>query len=149
MIYISRRKSCKSASQSVRFLPSRRRRGAIYHEISIFKNDLRRQIRTIITLGFTRLEWSWRWMLLYWKIEDERVRHVLFHMKDLIFDPMHVCCDLGPGGLKPWKVQIEQYKMLQKLSFTYLQFAISVDRLSRSLLSMLRGQSHQFYEGVI
>lgn len=51
----------------------------------------------------------------------------------------NICFDLSRMGLKPWKLQSEQYEMPQRLSISHIQFAVSVRRLTYCPLPMLRG----------
>lgn len=57
--------------------------------------------------------------------------------------------DLSRMGLKPWKLQCEQYEMPQRLSASHIQFAVSVHKLTYCPLLMLRGQPQRFDKSVI
>ncbi len=57
--------------------------------------------------------------------------------------------DLSRMGLKPWKLQNEQYEMPQRLSNSHIQFAVSVHRLTYCLLPMFRGQPQRLDKSVI
>ena len=61
----------------------------------------------------------------------------------------NICFDLSRMGLKPWKLQSEQYEMPQRLSTSHIQFAVSVHRLTYCPLPMLRGQPHRLDKSAI
>ncbi len=61
----------------------------------------------------------------------------------------NICFDLSRMGLKPWKLQCEQYEMPQRLSKSHTQLAMSVHRLTYCPLFILRGQPKRLDKSVI